>query len=102
MTGKLEAFASHARIVHVDVDPAEIHKNKTAHIPLCADAGETLRLLNMMLDAGPVVESRFEEWRNEIEGQRVKFPMSYPQRDDVIVPQWAIQVCPAINIGVAC
>jgi hypothetical protein len=36
VTGKLEAFATHARIVHIDVDPAEIHKNKHAHIPICA------------------------------------------------------------------
>jgi acetolactate synthase-1/2/3 large subunit len=36
VTGKLEAFAQHARIVHIDIDPAEIDKNKTAHIPICA------------------------------------------------------------------
>lgn len=36
VTGKLEAFATHARIVHIDIDPAEIHKNKHAHIPICA------------------------------------------------------------------
>lgn len=34
VTGKLEAFATHARIVHIDIDPAEIHKNKHAHIPV--------------------------------------------------------------------
>lgn len=38
VTGKLEAFATHARIVHVDIDPAEIHKNKHAHIPICSGA----------------------------------------------------------------
>jgi glyoxylate carboligase len=38
VTGKLEAFATHARIIHVDIDPAEIHKNKTAHIPVCSGA----------------------------------------------------------------
>lgn len=38
VTGKLEAFAQHARIVHIDIDPAEIDKNKTAHIPICAGA----------------------------------------------------------------
>ncbi len=38
VTGKLEAFATHARIVHIDIDPAEIHKNKHAHIPICAGA----------------------------------------------------------------
>jgi acetolactate synthase-1/2/3 large subunit len=36
VTGKLEAFATRARIVHIDIDPAEICKNKEAHIPICA------------------------------------------------------------------
>ena len=35
VTGKLEAFATRARIVHIDIDPAEIHKNKAAHVPVC-------------------------------------------------------------------
>lgn len=40
VTGKLELFAQHARVVHIDIDPAEIHKNKEAHIPICA-GGQT-------------------------------------------------------------
>jgi acetolactate synthase-1/2/3 large subunit len=36
VTGKLEAFATRSRIVHIDIDPAEINKNKEAHIPVCA------------------------------------------------------------------
>src|SRR4029078_4782661 len=37
VTGKLEAFAKHAKIIHVDIDASEINKNKTAHIPVCSD-----------------------------------------------------------------
>lgn len=92
VTGKLEAFASHARIVHVDIDPAEIHKNKTAHIPLCADSASTLRILNQILDAEPVDPERFAPWRDELKDQKEKFPLQYPIRDDAIVPQWAIRV----------
>ena len=40
VTGKLEAFATRSRIVHIDIDPAEIHKNKHAHIPICAGAAQ--------------------------------------------------------------
>jgi len=36
VTGKLESFATRSRIIHIDIDPAEIHKNKTAHIPICS------------------------------------------------------------------
>src|SRR4029078_11279362 len=37
VTGKLEAFAKHAKIIHIDIDPSEINKNKEAHIPICSD-----------------------------------------------------------------
>src|SRR5207247_4738248 len=43
VTGKLSEFARHGRIVHVDIDPSEINKNKVAHFPLYADVGQTLR-----------------------------------------------------------
>ena len=42
VTGKLEEFAKHGKIVHVDIDPSEMHKNKEAHIPIIADVRETL------------------------------------------------------------
>eukprot|EP00879_Flechtneria_rotunda_P010504 GHRR01010981.1.p1 GENE.GHRR01010981.1~~GHRR01010981.1.p1 ORF type:complete len:614 (+),score=177.29 GHRR01010981.1:610-2451(+) len=92
VTGKLEAFATHARIVHIDIDPAEIHKNKEAHIPICADVRPALQLLNKMLEADPVDPALYADWRADIDGQRQKFPMSYPDRDDVIAPQHAVQV----------
>jgi acetolactate synthase-1/2/3 large subunit len=43
VTGKLEAFAARARIVHIDIDPAEINKNKHSHITVCADARPSLQ-----------------------------------------------------------
>ena len=42
VTGKLEAFAQHAKIIHVDVDASELNKNKPAHIPIVADAKDFL------------------------------------------------------------
>eukprot|EP00879_Flechtneria_rotunda_P027848 GHRR01029868.1.p1 GENE.GHRR01029868.1~~GHRR01029868.1.p1 ORF type:complete len:109 (-),score=20.69 GHRR01029868.1:346-672(-) len=51
VTGKLEAFATHARIVHIDIDPAEIHKNKEAHIPICAGEDSS----KFMVRAQPIV-----------------------------------------------
>lgn len=47
--GKLETFAEHARIVHIDVDPAEINKNKEAHIPMFTSSQPALAALNDML-----------------------------------------------------
>ena len=44
VTGKLEAFAARARIVHIDIDPAEINKNKASHITVCANAKPSLQV----------------------------------------------------------
>ena len=43
VTGKLEEFAKHGKIVHVDIDPSEMHKNKEAHIPIVANVKDVLR-----------------------------------------------------------
>ena len=45
VTGKLEEFAKHGKIVHVDIDPSEIHKNKIAHIPIAADVRKVFEAL---------------------------------------------------------
>ena len=44
VTGKLEQFAARAKIVHIDIDPAEISKNKTAHIPVVAHSKPALQV----------------------------------------------------------
>ena len=43
VTGKLETFAAKAKIVHIDIDPAEISKNKEAHVMVCSDIRPALR-----------------------------------------------------------
>jgi acetolactate synthase I/II/III large subunit len=92
VTGKLETFAARARIVHVDIDPAEIHKNKDAHIPVCCDVKPALAGLNKLLAADPLPNDAFQPWVSQINAVRTEHPQSYPERDDVIMPQWAIEV----------
>src|SRR5262245_19826867 len=50
VTGKLEAFAKHAKIIHVDIDPSEINKNKPAHIPIVSDVKFFLGELNKQVE----------------------------------------------------
>ncbi len=50
VTGKLEAFAKNAKIIHVDVDASELNKNKVAHIPVCSDVGFVLKELNKIVE----------------------------------------------------
>ena len=94
VTGKLEEFARHGKIVHVDIDPAEIHKNKEAHIPVHADLGKTLEALNREFD--PKDAPDVAAWRDQIAEWKRKFPLSYaetgPHGDaEAILQQHAIQ-----------
>jgi acetolactate synthase-1/2/3 large subunit len=92
VTGKLDAFAARARIVHIDIDPAEINKNKPSHVTLTADARPSLAALNGLLAADPLTPGRYDAWVADVAAKAAEFPLSYPPRDDVIVPQRAIQV----------
>ncbi|DBA69448.1 hypothetical protein WJX79_010912 [Trebouxia sp. C0005] len=91
VTGKLETFASKARVVHIDIDPAEISKNKEAHVMVCSDTRPAIKGINKLLEQYPVPEGQYSTWVESINEVREKFPMWYPEKDDVIIPQWAIQ-----------
>ena len=51
VTGKVSEFAKHGKIVHIDIDPSEINKNKEAHIPIVSDVKYALAELNKIVEA---------------------------------------------------
>jgi len=85
VTGKLSEFAKHGKIVHVDIDASEINKNKLAHIPVHSDAKSFLKEINPLVAAGD-----YGAWRHQIDEWRASDPMTYDQRDDVILPQYVL------------
>ncbi len=95
VTGKVSEFAKHGKIVHIDIDASELNKNKVAVLPIHGDVGHALQDLNRLLDAEPVRESprggRFADWIRQIEYWRETEPLRYADRDDAILPQYAIQ-----------
>ncbi|MFO7908184.1 MAG: biosynthetic-type acetolactate synthase large subunit [Planctomycetota bacterium] len=87
VTGKLEAFAEHAKIIHIDIDPSELNKNKPAHISIASDVKHALRELNKAVepgtcDIGPWID-QCRQWKQE-------FPFKYNQDFDGILQQHAI------------
>ncbi|XP_052176200.1 acetolactate synthase 1, chloroplastic [Diospyros lotus] len=96
VTGKVEAFASRAKIVHIDIDSAEIGKNKQPHLSVCADVKVALRGLNEILE-GKMLD--FSAWRKELNAQKVQHPLSYKTFGDAIPPQYAIQVLDELTSG---
>jgi acetolactate synthase-1/2/3 large subunit len=95
VTGKLSEFAKHGKIVHIDIDPSELNKNKQAILPIHGDVCQALADLNRLLDAETTATtpraSRYPEWIRQIEHWRETEPLRYSDRDDAILPQYAIQ-----------
>lgn len=100
VTGKVEAFANRASIVHIDIDPAELGKNKQPHVALCADLKIALKGLNRLLEKkGAKSLLDFSAWRDEINEQKAKYPLSYKNLGEAIPPQYAIQVLDELTDG---
>jgi acetolactate synthase-1/2/3 large subunit len=94
VTGKLSEFAKHGTIVHIDIDPSEINKNKVAHVPIVGDIGHALRDLLQLLEEEGVADgqrgARCADWIRQVEDWRETEPLRYEERDDAILPQYAI------------
>ncbi len=98
VTGKIEAFASRAKIVHIDIDPAEIGKNKQPHLSLCGDVKEALAGMNRLLEETRA-KYNFSSWREELNEQKAKYPLNYKSFGEAIPPQYAIQVLDELTNG---
>jgi acetolactate synthase-1/2/3 large subunit len=92
VTGKTDAFARNAKIIHVDIDPTSIRKNIPVSTPIVGDCRVTLEELNTMLkeiDTEPLKGKR-AEWLDQIEKWKSTKPLAYKQSDVVIKPQYVI------------
>ena len=91
VTGKIDEFAPHAKIIHIDIDPASISKTVRVDIPVVGDAKNILQELNKHIH---FVERK--EWFDKIKHWKEKNPMSYNNSGNVVKPQYVIeQICDA-------
>lgn len=88
VTGKLSEFAKHGKIVHVDIDPSEIHKNKIADIPVVANVKEVLQGLNAMIADEDI--PKIDPWWEKIDAWKKQYPLKVKDSGDFIIPQYAI------------
>jgi acetolactate synthase-1/2/3 large subunit len=102
VTGKLAAFAPHAKVVHADIDPAEIGKNRAPDVAIVGDLGVTLpelaRAARELADAhGPADTS---EWVARTAGWKRSYPLRYAQADDgPLKPQHVVERLSALTGG---
>jgi acetolactate synthase I/II/III large subunit len=93
VTGKVSEFAKHGKIAHIDIDPSELNKIKVANVPIVSDVAYALNELTKMLDEEGWTTSgkgRYPEWIRQIEDWRTTEAMRFEERDDAILPQYAI------------
>ncbi len=94
VTGVLSSFAPHAAIVHADIDPAEIGKNRRADVPIVGDAREVIAELVPALEAEHAAGRRADltAWWQQLESLRSTYPLGYDEPDDgTLSPQKVIQ-----------
>jgi acetolactate synthase-1/2/3 large subunit len=93
VTGKAALFAPGAKVVHVDIDPAEISKIRTADVPIVGDVRDVLVDLDTAF-RGTIAGGKpdTEEWWSYLDGLKSEFPLGYAQPDDGLMsPQYVIQ-----------
>jgi acetolactate synthase-1/2/3 large subunit len=92
ITGKLAEFAPNAKIIHLDIDPAEISKNVGAHIPIVGDVRLVLPELTREYGALQTDSSRLDAWWKQLHAWQEEHPLRYePGKDGEIKPQFMIE-----------
>lgn len=92
VTGKLDEFASRAKVIHIDIDPAEVGKNRAPEVPIVGDVKQVLndllrRYEEMDIPAEP---NQTKDWLARIDRWRQDYPLQVPQYPDNLSPQEVI------------
>ena len=85
VTGKVSAFAPHAHIVHIDIDPAEIGKNVRVDVPIVGDIKRVLQVLNKL-----IATTEHIDWLQQLEDWRKKHPSHKIRDSEGLIPQHVI------------
>ncbi len=91
VTGKLDSFAPGARVIHADIDPAEISKNRVADVPIVGDLAEVMAELNAAVsEQNP---SDYSAWVRYLDGLRSRYQVTqFPAvEDDLLSPEYVVK-----------
>lgn len=117
VTGKVDKFCEGGTIVHLDIDPSELNKNKPAHLPVVSDVKYALGRMADMIQERPI-EKKFPAWHEQVAAWKARAPFGYlvteevmksqhmrdhlkGRESEVILPQMAIEVLYELSHGEA-
>lgn len=86
VTGHIEKFAPNAKIIHIDIDPAEIGKNVRVDIPIVGDVKKVLKAIVEKISP----KEKHQIWLETIEEWKKKYPLSY-KKDEYLKPQYVVE-----------
>lgn len=92
VTGKLDEFANRAKVIHIDIDPAEVGKNRAPEVPIVGDVKQVLvRMLARAEELDlPTNEAKTKAWLTKIEGWKKDYPLTVPHPENLLSPQEVI------------
>ena len=90
VTGKLSEFAKYAKVIHIDIDPANIGKLVHVDYPIVGDVTVVLEKMIAKVK-GKVTPDAYSDWREVLARYNALHPLAYEDSDEVIKPQWAIE-----------
>lgn len=92
VTGKLDEFASRAKVIHIDIDPAEVGKNRFPDVPIVGDVRKVLidLLRRCKLEGMAATPNQTQEWLHLINRWKDEYPLVVPQHPDSMSPQEVI------------
>ncbi|GLW28949.1 acetolactate synthase large subunit [Actinoplanes regularis] len=92
VTGKLDSFAPEAKVVHADIDPAEIGKNRHADVPIVGDARHVIDELIAAVSATAGGVDQYPGWWSQLNDLRERYPLGYDEpTDGTLAPQYVIE-----------
>jgi acetolactate synthase-1/2/3 large subunit len=94
VTGHLASFAPDAKVIHADIDPAEISKNRQADVPIVGDCKEVIAELITMLHKQAEEDElvgNYDVWREQMLALKAKYPVGYEKPDAGLAPQKVIE-----------
>ncbi|MEU8359600.1 acetolactate synthase large subunit [Nonomuraea sp. NPDC048882] len=96
VTGNLASFAPYAKIVHADIDPAEISKNRHADVPIVGDCKEVITDLIAAIEASGQ-KGDYADWWTMLNGYKQTYPLGYDEFEDgSLAPQYVMERLSAI------